>query len=178
MRSLHFTPDSVPWLAIHPQNGLVVNNKGQGVLKNVHEHVNLVLIFGKMGQGKSFLMNCLADQDVFGVSCGLKSCTQGIDLSSHLIPNPTGEDGAPLIGFVDAEGQGDDKGPSHELMLATPMLMTSKVVIMNIMEPIRPSKETLRGLKILMETAGKISKQDRKKGVFGNLHYSGLNRCH
>jgi hypothetical protein len=84
--------------------------------------INLISIFGAARQGKSFLMNLLADQqDLFKISNLREPCTQGVDLSGHFIPLPTfsGLNGCPAIasgksdrqtlriGFVDAEGQGD-----------------------------------------------------------------------
>jgi hypothetical protein len=43
---------------------------------------NLVSIFGRARQGKSFLMNCLAgEREIFRISNQKDSCTQGIDIS-------------------------------------------------------------------------------------------------
>jgi hypothetical protein len=89
------------------------------------ELVNLISIFGAARQGKSFLMNLLADQqDLFKISNLREPCTQGVDLSGHFVPLEkfsSFNDCPPLvmrnkqhqqqksiqIGFVDAEGQGD-----------------------------------------------------------------------
>jgi hypothetical protein len=84
--------------------------------------INLISIFGAARQGKSFLMNLLADQqDLFKISNLREPCTQGVDLSGHFVPLPkfSALNGCPpiasggserqtlQIGFVDAEGQGD-----------------------------------------------------------------------
>ncbi|RLN71282.1 hypothetical protein BBJ28_00009657 [Nothophytophthora sp. Chile5] len=82
--------------------------------------VNLIAIFGAARQGKSFLMNLLADQqDLFKISNLREPCTQGVDLSGHFLPLDqfSALNGCPPlatkasrelhIGFVDAEGQGD-----------------------------------------------------------------------
>lgn len=84
------------------------------------QQINLISIFGAARQGKSFLMNLLADQqDLFKISNLREPCTQGVDLSGHFIPLSTfsalngcppvaGKHGKQIqIGFVDAEGQGD-----------------------------------------------------------------------
>lgn len=84
------------------------------------QQINLISIFGAARQGKSFLMNLLADQqDLFKISNLREPCTQGVDLSGHFIPLSefSALNGCPpvtakqskqiQIGFVDAEGQGD-----------------------------------------------------------------------
>jgi hypothetical protein len=92
-----------------------------GVLEPLGDRpVNLISIFGAARQGKSFMMNLLADQqDLFKISNLREPCTQGVDLSGHLLPlrRFSAVNGCPavtsktaqdmLIGFVDAEGQGD-----------------------------------------------------------------------
>jgi hypothetical protein len=71
--------------------------------------VGIISIFGAARQGKSFLMNCLAGEtDLFQISNERESCTQGIDVSRHLMDLSTfsGERKSypPLkVGFVDAE---------------------------------------------------------------------------
>eukprot|EP01040_Poterioochromonas_malhamensis_P022518 gene22518-27417_t len=54
------------------------------VLQPVWSHpTNLISIFGRARQGKSFLMNCLAGEtDIFRISNEKESCTQGIDVSN------------------------------------------------------------------------------------------------
>ncbi|KAF0682979.1 Aste57867_24932 [Aphanomyces stellatus] len=78
--------------------------------------VNLISIFGAARQGKSFLMNLLANQqDLFRISNEKEPCTQGVDLSSHFMPleafsriNGCRSVASNVsVGFVDAEGQGD-----------------------------------------------------------------------
>lgn len=82
------------------------------------QQINLISIFGAARQGKSFLMNLLADQqDLFKISNLREPCTQGVDLSGHFISLEafSALNGCPAvtqskqlqIGFVDAEGQGD-----------------------------------------------------------------------
>ena len=92
---------------------------GTRVLKPLQrEQLNLISIFGAARQGKSFLMNLLANQqDLFRISNEKEPCTQGVDLSSHFMPLnafsrqnncPEVRSGQKMmVGFVDAEGQGD-----------------------------------------------------------------------
>ena len=72
----------------------------------------------------------------------MTACTTGADLSKTTLglneflhePGAVGEGGHPagalnpsqVIGFIDVEGQGD-RHLSHEIMLATPLLLLSKV---------------------------------------------------
>jgi hypothetical protein len=90
----------------------------QKVLKSLpeNEYINLISIFGAARQGKSFMMNLLANQqDLFRISNEKDPCTQGVDMSSHFMPlsdfsrqnSCPGISSKVKIGFVDAEGQGD-----------------------------------------------------------------------
>lgn len=99
----------------------VHSEAGQKVLSPLGEsEVNIISIFGAARQGKSFLMNLLANQqDLFKISNLREPCTQGVDLSAHFVPleqfstfngcsKVSTESGKSIqIGFVDAEGQGD-----------------------------------------------------------------------
>jgi len=96
--------------------------------------LNLLSIFGAARQGKSFLMNLLADQqDLFKISNSREPCTQGVDISSHLSTlqrfeahSEGGHEDDIAIGFVDAEGQGD-RDISYDSRLICPILLGSKV---------------------------------------------------
>lgn len=79
------------------------------------------------------------------------------------------EDG-PSLAFVDAEGQAD-KGKSYDIKLATPVLLVAKVIIMNEICPIGPSKEDiLRTIEIFMRAAEQVSERKKRKKLFGHLH--------
>jgi hypothetical protein len=101
---------------------IFVNDQTAQVLNQVGDRfLNLVSVFGGARQGKSFLMNLLAnEQDLFQISNRRDPCTHGIDLARRFIPlsdfaalnegNASGSQenpGPTLVGFVDAEGQGD-----------------------------------------------------------------------
>jgi hypothetical protein len=109
--------------------------------------VNLISIFGRARQGKSFLMNCLAGEEaIFKISNEKESCTQGIDISNKWCPLAdfatmdggkapsgsalTGAEARTRVGFVDAEGQGD-RDVSYDANLICPILLASKCVIFN-----------------------------------------------
>lgn len=99
----------------------VHSEAAQNVLSPLGDfQVNIISIFGAARQGKSFLMNLLANQqDLFKISNLREPCTQGVDLSAHFVPleqfstfngcsKVSNEGGESIqIGFVDAEGQGD-----------------------------------------------------------------------
>lgn len=99
--------------------------------------LNVVTIVGAARKGKSFLMNALTrQQGMFRASAGVPPCTAGADLSQALmsvselrsvsgstIGSSTSD---PTIAFVDMEGQGD-KSTDHDVRLATPFLLVSKV---------------------------------------------------
>lgn len=119
---------AVKWLGMKKDEAKDRNDRmfvnaeaSRGVLEPLEdERVNLISIFGAARQGKSFLMNLLADQqDLFKISNLREPCTQGVDLSAHFLPlstfsslngcpSLTGKSNQKMqIGFVDAEGQGD-----------------------------------------------------------------------
>lgn len=106
--------------------------------------INLISIWGPARTGKSFFMNALAGENkinVFAVRGGIEPCTVGAFLSTTALSLPEfaqeqcipgeaddsrGASRAPMIGFVDSEGQGD-KHLSYDMLLATPLLLISKV---------------------------------------------------
>lgn len=121
---------------------------GQQLVANKVDHVyktlgsspcNLISIFGRARQGKSFLMNCLSGEEkIFQISNEKESCTQGIDISEKWmtvtefskVDGGTSCEGKTKIGFVDAEGQGD-RDVSYDANLVCPILLASKCVIFN-----------------------------------------------
>jgi hypothetical protein len=86
---------SIKWLQIDEKQRrprLMQHLGGQQselLLNSLHRHYNrsacnLLSIFGKARQGKSFLMNMLADcEGLFEISNKAKPCTNGVDLSAH-----------------------------------------------------------------------------------------------
>ena len=104
--------------------------------------LNLVTIWGHARTGKSYIMNLLARRGkevIFPVLRVFKACTVGADMSKATVglapftqssdaagEEELGEGGSPEIGFVDVEGQGD-RHQSHDILLATPLLLLSKV---------------------------------------------------
>ena len=128
-----------------PKETFESSRAGQAVLtseQHQHRPLNVVSVCGKLGTGKSYLMNALAPEPVFGVSDQSTGFTQGIDVCSRLMPcshfsGSVSEDGEPVIAFVDAEGQGDC-GLQYDVKLACPCLLVSKVLILNVLCPARP----------------------------------------
>lgn len=133
---------AVKWVLLEHEAGELRTTKQAGhILSTVPEDqvVNVLTIVGAAKQGKSFLMNALTGSDnVFPVSPAPTACTAGADLSPILMPLPEFKKGGggvttssscqpPVtIAFVDMEGQGD-KSPEHDVRLATPFLLVSKV---------------------------------------------------
>ncbi|KUF89581.1 hypothetical protein AM588_10002278 [Phytophthora nicotianae] len=144
--------------------------------------INLISIFGAARQGKSFLMNLLADQqDLFKISNLREPCTQGVDLSGHFVPLSkfSSFNGCPTInskpskdihiGFVDAEGQGD-RDITYDSRLVSPVLLASKVVIFNWKDSLQADR-MLNLLAVLARAAQGIELPDgANTKVFGHLH--------
>ena len=112
--------EACAWLSLEQQHGgdgggsltLTVHDEGSAVLRHAASRaVNLVSVCGRLGTGKSYLMNALAQQpNTFGVSSGAKSFTIGAHLGPALMEFSTfsGRPSPPtssLLGFVDMEGQ-------------------------------------------------------------------------
>lgn len=111
------------WLSLN-RDGLCVSSEVTKTLQGPEyatSLVNLVMVFGKVGSGKSTLMNALLGETAFEVGHTSKSCTQGAHLRLASMSQHT-----PKIGFVDMEGQ-SDKGDTYDLKLALPLLATAKV---------------------------------------------------
>ncbi len=82
---------SQKWISSNIDNAELLAKEGrlhQHDIQNIFQPVwntpcNLISIFGRARQGKSFMMNCLANErEVFRVSNEKESCTQGIDISN------------------------------------------------------------------------------------------------
>lgn len=134
---------SVKWVIVQNEAGpLEAKADAREVLKYVRdgEPLNLLTIVGAARRGKSFLMNALTGSDnIFLVSPEEVACTAGADLSPILMPLAEFERGGggsrtrgpasanqPTIAFVDMEGHGD-KSEEHDVRLAAPFLLLSKV---------------------------------------------------
>ena len=143
------------------------------------EQCNLISIFGRARQGKSFLMNCLAGEtEVFRISNEKESCTQGIDISDKWITLDQFSSlhggkrvpGQRKIGFIDAEGQGD-KDVTYDANLVCPILLTSKCVIFNWKGDLQ--KDHILSTLGIMTRAAKNVANDGDVSVakkFGHLH--------
>lgn len=161
-------------------NTLTVHNIDRSVFGGVGANeCNLISIFGRARQGKSFLMNCLAgERDIFRISNEKESCTQGIDISNKWlslldfsrIDSGRAVSGKIKVGFVDAEGQGD-KDISYDANLICPILLASKCVIFNWKGDLQKDH--------ILSTLGVMTRAAQSVGVdgegdseanFGHLH--------
>lgn len=178
-------PGSVKWVEMRSAAGkpqLLVNKdvKREIFQQTAKEPCNLISIFGAARQGKSFLMNCLAGQsDVFQISNFRESCTQGIDISRHMLDLKTfseldggkGLSKRMKVGFVDAEGQGD-RDVSYDANLVCPILLTSKCVIFNWKDSMQKDK-ILNHMGIMHKAAMNVAVEgelEEEGRVFGHLH--------
>jgi hypothetical protein len=130
---------AVKWLTMTNEDGkqrlCVSPGSGKLLASQGSKQLQLVSIFGRAREGKSFLMNKLSGRSsVFPVQPTNKPCTVGADLSPHFVALSELSDVStridPLVGFVDVEGQGD-KGVPYDVHLISPILLVSKVVIYN-----------------------------------------------
>lgn len=163
--------ESIPWLEL--KKGLLeCNPSAIDVFSDEPGFVNPVMVTGKLRTGKSYLMNALSDSQAFGVSSQARSFTQGVHICNRLVPCAFfgGPEDGPKLAFADSEGQAD-KGKSYDIKLATPLLLVSKVIIMNEICPIGPSKEDiLHTIEIFIRAAEQVSERKKRKSLFGNLH--------
>eukprot|EP00628_Pelagophyceae_sp_CCMP2097_P012568 CAMPEP_0206809312 /NCGR_PEP_ID=MMETSP0975-20121206/6182_1 /ASSEMBLY_ACC=CAM_ASM_000399 /TAXON_ID=483370 /ORGANISM="non described non described, Strain CCMP2097" /LENGTH=732 /DNA_ID=CAMNT_0054351409 /DNA_START=1 /DNA_END=2195 /DNA_ORIENTATION=- len=191
---------SVSWMQMTEGGALRVEAAGTKVLTHLgDEPLRLISIFGAARQGKSFLMNALSGQEgVFRVSNALEPCTQGIDLSTKTLTvdalsalsKPEGEarasswlpwrrgsaevaseDGGGLVGFCDAEGQGD-RDVTYDARLVTPALLASRCVLFNWKDSVQKDR-ILNQLGVLVRAASAVKKSSDAENdgrVFGHLH--------
>jgi len=135
---------SMKWVKVRHEAGPLEPDKN--VLKILigvrdRDPLNLLTIVGAARHGKSFLVNALTGSDnVFRVSPEAVACTAGADLSPILMPlsdfkragggrrtpSRPSSSAEPTVAFVDMEGQGD-KSEEHDVRLAAPFLLLSKV---------------------------------------------------
>jgi hypothetical protein len=149
-----------------------ISQEGTDRIAKTAHALSLIMIFGPARQGKSFFMNALMDDDEFQVSSMSEPCTQGVHLSTR---SPALQDfaadaepEAPIsLGFIDVEGSGDKTG-HYDLVLATPILIASKVVFFNWMGGIQKN-DILEKLAVLSNAAKKIERSSRGN-VFGHLN--------
>ena len=134
-------------------------------------------------------MNCLAGGEVFGVSAQARSFTVGVHLSSELY-EPDGASAArsavelaetPVVAYCDMEGQGD-QGVRYDIKLATPMLLLSQVLILMIVCPHGPERDSVLNdtLATLLDAARQLhtgeeqgdqqGADQKDKDRFGHLH--------
>jgi hypothetical protein len=185
---------SQKWISSTADEEVKRDSEGRLILHDVrnlfqpvwNKDSNLISVFGRARQGKSFLMNCLAgEENVFKVSNYKESCTQGIDISNKWMPlaDFSRVDGGGRlassnrieVGFVDAEGQGD-KDVSYDANLICPILLASKCVIFNWKGDLQKD-HILSTLGIMTRAAKNVSAENNSsissssgKKKFGHLH--------
>ena len=133
---------------------------------------NVVAVFGKVRTGKSYLMNALAEApDLFVVSSGARSFTRGVHVSSRTTTRRAATGGDIHLTFADIEGQGD-QGTLYDLKLVSPLLLVTKVLILNVQCSTGPVREEiLESLASVMHAARQLHATKREPlKCYGNLH--------
>jgi hypothetical protein len=114
--------------------------------------VGLISIFGSARGGKSTLLNQMVGgcESIFDVSHQAQSCTIGVEISAKFVPVESfvsdveyigsGEKSGVQVGFVDVEGQGGGGGPEYDLMIVTPAMLMSQVMIFNWTGALQPDQ--------------------------------------
>ena len=122
---------------------------------------------GDLGTGKSTLVNALLQEpDCFGVSSRATAFTKGVDVTEARNFDTCEH----KVVFADMEGR-SDRGRAYDVKLATPVLLTAKAVVLNIVCPTRPSKvQILEMLEISMEASRQVSNRRDRTDMFGHLH--------
>mmetsp|Transcript_123077 Transcript_123077/g.217952 ORF Transcript_123077/g.217952 Transcript_123077/m.217952 type:complete len:900 (+) Transcript_123077:74-2773(+) len=166
---------SLLWLKLGRGSHLEITSNATDVLRKERGDINTVMICGNVRTGKSYLMNALVDQPVFGVSSQARSFTKGVWISPDLVAlsqfDSRAKSSTPKLAFVDMEGQGDDGGIKQDVKLATPLLIMSKAVILNDICAAGPAKEDILGkLEVMMHAAMCVGEKGDRKHLFGCLH--------
>ena len=129
---------------------------------NKKNSLNIVAIVGIARAGKSTLMNCLAGDNVFKTSRSYIPSTHGVWLSKS---TKIGDNG--VVVYVDTEGEGNDC-TDNDVKLLTPVLMLSKVVILNVGGKVLVG-ELLEKLELLVHIAKRIKNKKNDQFKFGHL---------
>jgi len=172
------------WLEVRDLPGgkaeLRVIPRGQDCLASAgNSPLSLVTVIGRTRTGKSFLLRQLVDkQDWFEVKGGNIPLTKGADVSPVLPVG--GSRQRSKKAYVDAEGLGD-AGIRKDVLLLTPLLLVSSVVIFNW--PGRPAKDKmLEQLGKLVAAAEKVGPRPegiaQQRCIFGYLYIVLRNVAH
>lgn len=147
---------AVKWVSTNTEGKLNVSPAATNLLVSSTRPaapINLLSIVGPARHGKSSLMNTiLGTGGTFAMSDSVKACTKGGDLSRSVVrlaelesadryqsdlvgfrTSPNRDPNDMYVAFADVEGQGDES-EEHDVRLATPFLLLSKV---------RPSRNSL-----------------------------------
>jgi hypothetical protein len=133
---------------------------------------NFVCIFGKAREGKSTLMNVLAQEDgIFQISNKPAACTFGCDISTFTSTLQQYGGGAfsstTHIAYVDVEGQGD-QDEAYDMQLVVPLLLMAGVVLFNWKGGVQ--KTTILSMLGTLARAAKTISDDSNGHAIGHLH--------
>ncbi|KAL6075050.1 hypothetical protein QOT17_003812 [Balamuthia mandrillaris] len=179
---------SIKLLSSSRKDGLSLHPAGLELISSQRSSACLLVsIVGEARTGKSFLLNCLAqDEAAFKVD-NRSTCTLGVDvyprflsmeklLAAHHLKDERRS--SARVGFLDVEGTGHHSA-EYDVKLVLPPLLASEVIIYNIKGQALKSK-LLNQLATLSKAASKIAKEEaggsKRKGAegeeptFGHLH--------
>lgn len=118
---------------------ITIDEEGLSLIRSVNHHLNSIAVMGDAGSGKSFLLSALIDSfQEFLSAFGSSAVTSGADvlilnqLQRRAIANDHSFRDNVSIGLVDIEGIGSHENDYHAMLL-TPFLITSRVLVFNIM---------------------------------------------
>ena len=152
----------VKWIEVGDE--FSVNPRANNLFTGVTGKFNAMCVLGNLGEGKSFLMNQLAGEEVFVTSPGAKSCTKGIDVC---VIGP--DERSQQLAIFDVEGQAD-KGDKYDLQLAVPALLISNVVFVHLICTRPPKEVALDKLALMMYASEQVADGVSCKNLFGHLH--------
>ena len=149
---------SVKWL--QPTGGGTVSVKTAPA--DIDSASNLISIFGSANSGKSTIMNHLSETTAFPRQGGTKGC----DVTPTLCQLPGCSSS---LAFADTEGIGSNGGHDFDVMLFTPLMLSSSVTLFNWKGGFKKN-DILNMMSIVIDATDKMDVGNAQEMVGGHLH--------